>query len=555
MTNIDFDNQNAMGTGFVWKTYLPISEVYNVVECRGQLLKFGNQSFVNIYAPSGSQNKQARRTFFGQDIFRVIRGLDKTNPIIGGDFNCIISSKDTEKNFADKKCPALKNLVDSFSYSDPYRLLHPDGEDFTFCRPSCAASRLDRFYVPQHLAGDVKQVSHHASLADHKYVVMTISLPDVSKIPEPVFANNSYWKLNTSILKDEDFLPNFSKMYQKLQSKIDEFSSIADWWDVCAKPAIKMFCMGVSTHLAEIKRDTKKYLFSYLNVALKLKDWSEVARVREEIKTILLQESMGFVVRSRFNENSEAEVASLFHFNRENKNSKKNNLNSLKIGDEISADKNIIEAEVLQYFGALFNGHHDKHLHDTGQSFVPDNSGLDDFLTGLGKLSPESQTKLARDLTFSEIEDIVFNECENNKSPGLDGLPYELYKATWEIIGQDFAKVLQVQLERFDLIESDKHGATRLASKVDGVPAVNELRPITLLNCDYKILSKCFVKRLTPMMCEVILSGQLCSNGNKNILFGISNVMYSIDYITRCLLTLPPMICIRHTTGSCSGTW
>ena len=40
---------------------------------------------------------------------------------------------------------------------------------------------------------------------------------------------------------------------------------------------------------------------------------------------------MGFVLRSRFNENSETEVASLFHTNRENKMSNKNNLDYLKI--------------------------------------------------------------------------------------------------------------------------------------------------------------------------------------------------------------------------------
>ena len=114
---------------------------------------------------------------------------------------------------------------------------------------------------------------------------------------------------------------------------------------------------------------------------------------------------------------------------------------------------------------------------------------------------------------------------------GLDGLPYEFYKATWDIIGQDFYKVLQVQMVRFRLIESDRHGATRLASKVEGVPSVSELRPITLLNCDYKIFSKCFVKRLVPLMPEVILSGQLCSNGDKNILFGAFNVISSIDYV------------------------
>ena len=60
---------------------------------------------------------------------------------------------------------------------------------------------------------------------------------------------------------------------------------------------------------------------------------------------------------------------------------------------------------------------------------------------------------------------------------------------------------------------------------------MTELRPITLLNCDYKILSKCFVKRLAPVMPEIILSGQLCSNGDKNILFGICNIISSVEYV------------------------
>ena len=32
-------------------------------------------------------------------------------------------------------------------------------------------------------------------------------------------------------------------------------------------------------------------------------------------------------------------------------------------------------------------------------------------------------------------------------------------------------------------------------------------------------------------MPEIILSGQLCSNGDKNILFGISNIISSVDYV------------------------
>ena len=88
-----------------------------------------------------------------------------------------------------------------------------------------------------------------------------------------------------------------------------------------------------------------------------------------------------------------------------------------------------------------------------------------------------------------------------------------------------------MKLERVKLMESDRHGATRLTSKVDGIPAVSELRPIDLLNCGCKILSKCFVELLNPVMGEVIHSGQLCSVKDKNILYGVSNICSSLDYI------------------------
>ena len=56
----------------------------------------------------------------------------------------------------------------------------------------------------------------------------------------------------------------------------------------------------------------------------------------------------------------------------------------------VTDNKKNIESEVIKYFDALFNGHHDNNLQDTGQPFMPDNSELNDFLTGVGKLSPDS---------------------------------------------------------------------------------------------------------------------------------------------------------------------
>ena len=56
-TNIDVTNPTALGTGFLWQSQLPVSDVYSVVECRGQALKIGQYTFINLYVPSGSQNR------------------------------------------------------------------------------------------------------------------------------------------------------------------------------------------------------------------------------------------------------------------------------------------------------------------------------------------------------------------------------------------------------------------------------------------------------------------------------------------------------------------
>ena len=250
VTNIDVNNPSALGTGVVWQSHLPVSDVYSVVECRAQALTLGQYTFINIYAPSGSQGRQARRDFFGQDIFRVIRGLPGSScPILVGDFNSILSALDTERNFSDKTCPA-------------YRLLHPQGRAYSFFRPSCAASRLDRFYIPQNLVNNVRSVTYKASLGDHCGVSLLITLPDLVKGPAPTPSSSPYWKLNTSVLKDEDFLENFAVMYTKLQAKIRDFPDIANWWDNCAKISIRKFSMGVS--LSSSKKRYKEISFSYI---------------------------------------------------------------------------------------------------------------------------------------------------------------------------------------------------------------------------------------------------------------------------------------------------
>ena len=138
---------------------------------------------------------------------------------------------------------------------------------------------------------------------------------------------------------------------------------------------------------------TKQFVFSYLKFCLSNKDWDKIARVKEKLNTMINEDMLGVVIRSRFNQNVEEENASLFHAGRECKNAK-NDINKLKVGNSMIEDPVTIEREVTSFFGALFNGFHDTNLHDTGRSFVPDQKFKNEFLGNLGHLNGQDSLNL-----------------------------------------------------------------------------------------------------------------------------------------------------------------
>ena len=140
--------------------------------------------------------------------------------------------------------------------------------------------------------------------------------------------------------------------------------------------------------------------------------------MKGKLHSMLQADAQGVVVRSRFQQNSDNERASLFHAARELKNTK-NSLASLKIGNRTVKDEQTIEAKVVKFFGALLNGHHNADLEDTGVPFVPNNEHLGELLEGLGTLDDVDRDKLHEDITLEELEDVI-KHCDNNKSPGLD---------------------------------------------------------------------------------------------------------------------------------------
>ncbi|MCP3679353.1 MAG: hypothetical protein GY782_03435, partial [Gammaproteobacteria bacterium] len=265
------------------------------------------------------------------------------------------------------------------------------------------------------------------------------------------------------------------------------------------------------------RRDTVGFLSRCLSNAVSRFDLAEVSRLLESLMRYHREDTMGLVVRSRCQGHLEAEVASIYHLNQGVKRGKQGRLD--KLAKEVNKgqkgspsrilleDRSQVENEAVTFFTNLLQGFH-KSADELGDSpFEPDFSDLDFFLQGLGRLTPEQAEELVSEVTLSEVEDAIA-ESKNNKSPGFDGLTLEFYKAVSDLLGGDLVEVINDQLARLVLMEGDLEGAMRLLSNVEGVPLVTELRPITLLNMSYKLLSRILSKRLGKFLGTLLRSVQ-----------------------------------------------
>ncbi len=96
------------------------------------------------------------------------------------------------------------------------------------------------------------------------------------------------------------------------------------------------------------------------------------------------------------------------------------------------------------------------------------------------------------------------------------------------------------------LSDSQRTGIMALLHKGDNKPVdeLSSFRPITLLNCDYKLVARVLVRRLTPMASTVVDATQTAFLPGRWIGDNILNHLEEIDYCQAegqpgCIVVLP----------------
>ena len=96
-----------------------------------------------------------------------------------------------------------------------------------------------------------------------------------------------------------------------------------------------------------------------------------------------------------------------------------------------------------------------------------------------------------------------------NKSPGTDGLPAEFYKVFWSYIHPYLLKSLNTPDKKGLLAISQRRGLiSPIPKKNRALYYIKNWRPITLLNCDYKIATKAIATRIRNVLPNIISSDQ-----------------------------------------------
>jgi exonuclease III len=81
------------GTAILAKKPITLTDVNTLPSGRGITAVYKRTKLVNIYAPSGAENKHERERFYNTDVAFLLRS-NPESMTLGGDFNCVLSAAD-----------------------------------------------------------------------------------------------------------------------------------------------------------------------------------------------------------------------------------------------------------------------------------------------------------------------------------------------------------------------------------------------------------------------------------------------------------------------------
>ncbi|CAI5470727.1 unnamed protein product [Closterium sp. Yama58-4] len=417
--------------------------------------------------------------------------------VLVGDLN-IIADPDLDRSSntgSSRENQRLLEAWSTFDLRDAFRELNPRERQYTFrARPSDTRSRIDRALVSTSFLGELLEASHKwvpKKLSDHQFAIR-VSLAFTSSHT----SGPGIWRLQATRVNRR----GIRAVIQKIMGIPDGRSGRA------LEQILPRLSAALRTHGREEQKRvaaTRRHLEAEITRLnhLVMAGPTEAA-VKERLLTMEAQlegyqesERERLQVLARLDLEMHGEIPSPY----------------LSAKVKMRKDKTIIK-EVM-HKGKRFYGSQEvlkaaaDHFQEAFKKHTEAEVGKGDAVEVSRRLLEEAAERLCAQWSEAEIKEALVG-LPRGKSPGHDGLPPELFKAHWDLLGGPLVEFAR-RFEKTGLLdESITTAVTVLLHKKGPLDQLGNYRPITLLSTIYKVLAKLLANRLKKELHQIVSEDQ-----------------------------------------------
>ncbi len=527
---------NSAGVITLFGKDLEIVEITKDSEGRQLIIVVKNENTNLIISNSYLPNDHKQSIKFVEELYLKLIEKQHKFPeyltIAAGDYNAFLKTNDSLNRISTKieKCLAesiisnnrITNLVDS------YRELHNDG-GFTWRRGTCY-SRLDYIFLSAPLARTIMKAENNWSFesSDHATVMITLKLENNPQ------RGPGITKVNTNILDDPTVVKQIAEEVKIMLDQTDDSWNPHTKLEFLKVVIRTVFSAKVADHrknlnleISEIEDESnelevlRQNLISVGNKNSILLSNVDTAISKLRIKLLnhraKLSKHLEFKSKTKWFEYGEKSNKFFLNLTKSKQNQKL--ISNINCNGKAYVGQGEVTKGIKEFYEDLYSAKKRTNL----------NLNDKEFYKYCPKLTKEQAQYLDNNLTLAELT-AALKTCKNS-SPGPDGIPYDVYKSLWHIAGPIIYNSWNYTVESKTLPPSHFESIITLLPK-DGKDAkdIKNWRPITLSNCDSKIITKALANKISTVLETIIDVSQTAYVPGRSVADNLRSNFYMKQY-------------------------
>lgn len=474
-------------------------------------------AFVNIYAPNSYDAE------FFPNVLKTLLSLQGYSIIIGSDMNAVLDTVLDHSNSSvsvaqSQSSKALRLFTKDLDVCDVWRIHNPTAKEYTYFSPHHKSfSRIDYILISSSLLPGLINIEFlPQSISDHNGIVAQFQINTPCK--------PSRWRFNTFLLQNEDFITQLrAGLIEFININQNSVSDLDMLWE-----SIKGFLRNNSISFSA--RLKKNYFEQILTLERKCGELETELGYTFSNDT---QQKLK-VERAALNDLLRRRAEYLMHITKHKyyidgsrpsrllaltlkKHERRFNIQAIKNPKSgLTSNPTVINQTFMSFFERLY-------ISET----QPNTDNLNKFFDqlNLNSLSKEEADSLDSEITLEELHKAVL--CSNKgKSPGIDGLPIDLYLVMWDQLGPIWLRTINKAISKGHF-HKDLNTAliTVLPKPGKDHSDCSNYRPISLINDDVKMYAKVIAIRLQSVIHKLIdpdqsgfITGRMASDNIRRVL-------------------------------------